>query len=427
MKNYCCTLLLVILFFFSLMSCTSQKQEDVKPWDVGAFDSGQYRNLFSELGYPQEQIDKKLQEIFQNLFFGPNKIYFETSDSMAYISDIKNHDVRTEGMSYGMMIAVQLNRKDIFDRLWRWSKKYMQQQDGPFDGYFAWSCKTDGTRNAQGPASDGELYYVTSLVFASNLWGNNTGIDYLKEAQKILDCSMNKDGGKEGVTNLIDMEHKLITFVPFKGAALFTDPSYHIPAFYEVWARWAEDGRSEFWKECARASRNYLHKAIHPVTGLNPDYSDYDGKPFSTEYGIVGKDFRFDSWRVPMNIALDYSWSCTDKEWQQQYGNKLQNFLYSQGLETFVDQYTIDGGMVSDTLPAGDYKKNLRHSLGLVATSATASIMSTHPKGREFVRHLWESEHKPYDDGFFDAYYDGLLHLFAFMHLSGNYKIIFPS
>ena len=28
--------------------------------------------------------------------------------------------------------------------------------------------------------------------------------------------------------------------------------------------------------------------------------------------------------------------------------------------------------------------------------------------------------------GYFDAYYDGLLRLFAFMHLSGNYQIIFP-
>ena len=96
-------------------------------------------------------------------------------------------------------------------------------------------------------------------------------------------------------------------------------------------------------------------------------------------------------------------------------------------METFVDQYTIDGGMVSDTLPAGNYKKNLRHSLGLVATSAAATTMSTYPKRSEFVHHLWNSEHKPYEDGFFDAYYDGLLYLFAFMHLSGNYKIIFPS
>ena len=97
-------------------------------------------------------------------------------------------------MSYGMMIAVQFDRKDIFDRLWRWCKKYMQHQKGMFEGYFAWSCQTDGTRNSEGPASDGELYYVTSLIFASNRWGNESGINYLAEAQNILDCSMKKVG-----------------------------------------------------------------------------------------------------------------------------------------------------------------------------------------------------------------------------------------
>ena len=36
---------------------------------------------------------------------------------MAYVTDVLNKDVRTEGMSYGMMIAVQLDRKKEFDRL----------------------------------------------------------------------------------------------------------------------------------------------------------------------------------------------------------------------------------------------------------------------------------------------------------------------
>lgn len=397
--------------------------EERLPYTKGAFATRRYRNLFAELGYKQKDIDKKLKSVFESVFYGPDKVYFEVGDSMAYISDIKNHDVRTEGMSYGLMIAVQFDRKDIFDRLWRWSKKYMQHQEGLLKGYFAWSCQTDGTRNAQGPASDGELYYVTSLIFASNRWGNSTGINYLAEAQNILNCSMQKIG-MERVAPLINLEHQLITFTldPFGGR--FTDPSYHIPAFYEVWARWAEDGRSEFWRVCARKSREYLHKSIHPVTGLNPDYNNYDGTLLGSKR-VIGDAFRFDSWRVPMNIALDYSWACADRKWQQEYGNKIQNFFYSQGIDSFVDQYNVDGTTVTELLGAGGYKK-LRHSLGLVATTAAVSLVCTHDKSREFVDRLWNAKHVPYDDGYFDAYYDGLLRLFAFMHLSGNYRIIFP-
>lgn len=397
--------------------------EERLPYTKGAFATRRYRNLFAELGYKQKDIDKKLKSVFESVFYGPDKVYFEVGDSMAYISDIKNHDVRTEGMSYGLMIAVQFDRKDIFDRLWRWSKKYMQHQEGLLKGYFAWSCQTDGTRNAQGPASDGELYYVTSLIFASNRWGNSTGINYLAEAQNILNCSMQKIG-MERVAPLINLEHQLIIFTPDPFGGRFTDPSYHIPAFYEVWARWAEDGRSEFWRVCARKSREYLHKSIHPVTGLNPDYNNYDGTLLGSKR-VIGDAFRFDSWRVPMNIALDYSWACADRKWQQEYGNKIQNFFYSQGIDSFVDQYNVDGTTVTELLGAGGYKK-LRHSLGLVATTAAVSLVCTHDKSREFVDRLWNAKHVPYDDGYFDAYYDGLLRLFAFMHLSGNYRIIFP-
>ena len=397
--------------------------EERLPYTKGAFATRRYRNLFAELGYKQKDIDKKLKSVFESVFYGPDKVYFEVGDSMAYISDIKNHDVRTEGMSYGLMIAVQFDRKDIFDRLWRWSKKYMQHQEGLLKGYFAWSCQTDGTRNAQGPASDGELYYVTSLIFASNRWGNSTGINYLAEAQNILNCSMQKIG-MERVAPLINLEHQLITFTPDPFGGRFTDPSYHIPAFYEVWARWAEDGRSEFWRVCARKSREYLHKSIHPVTGLNPDYNNYDGTLLGSKR-VIGDAFRFDSWRVPMNIALDYSWACADRKWQQEYGNKIQNFFYSQGIDSFVDQYNVDGTTVTELLGAGGYKK-LRHSLGLVATTAAVSLVCTHDKSREFVDRLWNAKHVPYDDGYFDAYYDGLLRLFDFMHLSGNYRIIFP-
>lgn len=39
--------------------------------------------------YKQADIDAKLKSVFDGVFYGPDKVYFEVGDSMAYISDVK--------------------------------------------------------------------------------------------------------------------------------------------------------------------------------------------------------------------------------------------------------------------------------------------------------------------------------------------------
>ena len=139
----------------------------------------------------------------------------------------------------------------------------------------------------------------------------------------------------------------------------------------------------------------------------------------------MGGAFRYDSWRVPMNIAMDYNWFAKDKKWKQDYCKRFQNFLFCRGIDTFEDQFNQDGTLPTFILQAGGYQK-LRHSLGLISTSAAASIMGTQAKSWKYVDAVWNAKLDPYADGYFDPYYDGLLYLFSLMHLSGNYKIITP-
>lgn len=389
----------------------------------GAFFSDVYQNVFRQAGYDQKVVDQKVAEAYHDIFEGPNRIYFTVGDSMAYVSDLKNHDARTEGLSYGMMVAVQLGKKDVFDRIWRWSKTYLQHQNGPRKGYFAWSINPKTMkRNAEGSASDGELYYVTSLLFASNRWGNNSGIDYYGEARNILDAMWKKDG-TAGIYNLINIQHKQITFVPEGDGYNWTDPSYHLPAFFEVWALYAKDGHEQFYRDCADTARAFLHRACHPLTGLNTDYAEFSGAPHRTRW--MPPAFRFDSWRVPMNIAMDYVWFGKDRSWQEDYARRLQNFFRSKGINSFDDQFNPDGSRLDFILPAGTVKK-LRHSLGLVATAAAASLANSDPESLDFVHALWDAKLAPYEDGYFDPYYDGFLYLFSLMHLSGKYQVIKP-
>ena len=430
MKKFIFIIPVFLLILISLGTVDNNCDKDItdprgkmKPWEKRAWETGIYRNVFLEAGYKQKDIDAKLTKAYHDIFEGPDRVYFEVGDSMAYVSDLKNHDVRTEGMSYGMMVAVQLNKKEVFDRLWRWAKKYMQHQGGPRDAYFAWSVKPEnGEHNSEGSASDGELYFITDLLFASNRWGNDTGINYYAEARRILDAMWSKNG-IGGNTNVINVEQKKITFVPDTSGYNWTDPSYFLPAFFEVWAEYAKDGHEQFYRDCADTARAFLHRACSSKTGLNADATEFSGAP--RHFRRFHSSFRFDSWRVPMNIAMDYSWFAKDKEWQQDYCRRIQNFLYCQGIDNFVDQYNLDGTHPDFILPAGGYRK-LRHSLGFAATSAAASIMGTQAKSWKFVDAVWNAKLEPYSDGYFDPYYDGLLYLFSLMHLSGNYRIITP-
>jgi oligosaccharide reducing-end xylanase len=416
-------LLFAIVFVIGTYCSGQTKKQNKKSADGAAFYSGKYRNLFLEAGYKQKDIDVKLAQAYHDIFEGPNRVYFEVGDSMGYVTDLKNHDARTEGLSYGMMIAVQLNRKDVFDRIWRWSKKYLQHQDGPREGYFAWSINPQTMKkNSEGSASDGELYFITGLLFASNRWGNNTGINYYGEARRILDAMWKKDG-TGNIRNLINTEYKQISFVPEGDGYKWTDPSYHLPAFLEVWALYAKDGHEQFYKDCADTSRAFLHRACNPVTGLNPDYSDFSGAPHTTRWMPVA--FRYDSWRVPMNISMDYNWFGKDKAWQEDYARRLQSFFRSRGIDTFEDQFNPDGSLPTVVLQAGGFKK-LRHSIGLVSTVATTSLINREKNSLDFVHAVWDAKLQPYEDGYFDPYYDGLLYLFGLMHLSGKYQLIKP-
>lgn len=101
-----------------------------------AFEGKSYRNLFAECGKTEKEISQRLEEIWNVFFYGSEeeRIYHPVGNDMGYLEDTGNHDARTEGMSYGMMICVQLNRKEEFDRIWKWACTYMWMDDGENEG-----------------------------------------------------------------------------------------------------------------------------------------------------------------------------------------------------------------------------------------------------------------------------------------------------
>jgi endo-1,4-beta-D-glucanase Y len=382
---------------------------------AGAYYSGKYHNLFSEvLGLSELEVKSRVNRVFNQLFYGNDttqRVYFPVGSDMAYIKDINNNDVRTEGMSYGMMIAVQMDKKKEFDRLWKWAKTYMQHQTGPHKHFFAWHCRTNGSKLDLNAASDGEEWFVMDLFLASARWGDGDGIfNYRAEAESIADAMLKKESDPENdgtITNMFSKKERQVVFVPTVAAAGFTDPSYHVPHFYELWARWA-DKNNQFWEIAASTSREFLKKAVHPVTGLAPDYANFDGTPHDPWRGGSG-DFRFDAWRVAMNVAVDYMWFARD-DWAVAQSNRLLNFFHSEG--NYINQYTLDGKRLSSD-----------ESIGLCAMNAVSATVSTSPYKKDFIEAFWNA---PVPTGKY-RYYDGILSMLAYLQVSGNFKIYRPA
>ena len=378
-----------------------------------------YEDTFAAAGLSAAGASgKKLEEIWQTMFYGPEdeRIYHPVGEDMGYIEDTGNHDARTEGMSYGMMACVQLDHKEEFDRIWKWTVTYMYMEEGENAGYFAWSCQPDGTKNSMGPAPDGEEYFAMALFFASHRWGDGEGVfAYSSWAKKILQACIYH--GAPANKAMWNRDNHLILFVP---GCPFTDPSYHLPHFYELFALWDEENR-EFWQKAAEASREYLQKACDPVTGLCAEYAEFDGTPhLRTQAEIEGGNpyrhdwFYSDAYRTAGNVSLDARWFGADA-WKESELAAYQKFFLEH--EPVFGIYEKDGRVIEG---------HALHPVGLLATIAECSLVTIHSgdeitasNGRFWLEKLWNTPLRKGDR----RYYDNFLYLFAFLALSGEYRI----
>ena len=364
--------------------------------------STRYPNQFARIGVTREEALARVQAAFDAIFTDPEqRFYHEVDEDTACLEDTGNHDARTEGISYGMMMAVQMNRKDLFDRLWLFARRYMYLDRGPMAGYFAWSVQLDGTHNAEGPAPDGEEYFAMALLMASARWGEGEGVlAYASEGRAILRHMVHQrriTGGGE----MMHPDNHYILFVP---GCPFSDPSYHLPHFYELFARMADEEDRPFWREAAVASRRYIALSAHPETGMNAEYAEFDGTPrllFDKPYAYYS-----DAYRVAMNIALDTLWFGRHDALSAVVTH-LQDFFHDVPADAYL-AYDLDGTKHDE--PA-------MHPVAITSVLGAASIASDSVWADDLLRRLWQTMPRTGER----RYYDNCLYFFCVLMLAGCY------
>src|SRR6185369_17244835 len=205
--------------------------------------NGKTTNLFTTIaGRTQSDVDQKVTTAV-NRFFGIGtsepatptaasgyRCYYELPQdpSMAFIWAADSDDVRSEGMSYGMMIAVQMNLHDEFDRLWKFAKTYMQfpgnSPTAAWRYYFHWqgtvnrSNATSWTVSfgaTEVPAPDGDEYFAAALYVADQRWGSTGTINYKQEADYISAALLHNPSGTDGRFPIISTTQSLVVFDPY--------------------------------------------------------------------------------------------------------------------------------------------------------------------------------------------------------------------
>jgi oligosaccharide reducing-end xylanase len=370
-------------------------------------------------------VSKKIDDAFQQLFVDGDAteiIYFEQADEGAVIYDFLHGNIRTEGMGLGMLIAVELDKQDVFDRLWRFStnpKKRIQVDSGPAKGYFKSYCG-EGTKGETGTACYdvyGMQMFALALIFAHDRWGSTSTLPYASDALALLDALQNKelengglmevtdeDGVVENVGSAFDPTTHLVREEPTGAAAGYHRSSLEMPAAYELWAQATGNA---FWNDAADAARRHLVASADAATGLWPLRSYFDGSPVPDPPAPA---FTGQAYRTQLNLAMDALWGTPAPE-QTTVADRVLGFFGSQGsaLDQYGASFTLDGTPID---PKPEQALISVNGALVVAASPAADRTS-------FVNTVW-AQAIPSGD---TRYYDGLLYLMSLLVLSGQLRV----
>jgi oligosaccharide reducing-end xylanase len=369
-----------------------------------------YPNAFRDsLGKSDAEIADKIATVFTQLFHGDasmqQPIFVTVGDDQGFIQDVLHMDVRSEGMGYAMIVAVELDKRDEFDRLWRWSKANLEYTDGFKEGYFLSSCDvTGGTIPCIDPF--GYEQFATALLFADHRWGSTSGdIDYGMDFKLLLEVMRHKqdlNGGiVQGITNTFDGVTGLPFDQPYVSVAGQSRPAIAMPAYYELWAQAVAD---PFWSRAAAAARVYWQRSANPSTGLWPVRAYFDGTPVPG-----GDSYAAESYRAQLNMVLDQIWF-GPQDWEVQQANRLLSFFTGVGLDKYCATYSLDGTKCNDT----------NHSAALVATNGATALVADSSGTRDtMIMTVWNMT----TPTGLPRYFDGIMEMLALLVLGGQYRV----
>lgn len=238
----------------------------------------------------------------------------------------------SEGIGYGMLLAVYMNDPELFDNLWKYEQLHLNA-----NGLMHWEIDPNGTVIGSGGATDGDEDMAWALIMADRQWGGQGTLDdtYLNYAVDLINRIWEHE-----------VDHtrgEMVKAGDEWGDVDITNPSYFAPAYYRVFGQ--VTGREADWNAVVDSSYLIIERSLNAASGnqengLVPAWCTSQGVP-TEAYAGAPLHFQNDSTRTPFRVGQDYCYFGEPRA--KQYLEKISAFYSGVGVANIVDGYDLNG------------------------------------------------------------------------------------
>ena len=291
------------------------------------------------------------------------------------------NDTVSEGISYGMILAVYFNDQTTYDQLWA----YKQSKNDGF-GLMNWQISSGGGVIGANSAADADQDIAYSLYLANQQWGSGGTLNY----KSLADAEMLKIIAYDLDTNRIK---------PGDSFNSCRYPSYFFPNEYRIYAK-EKPADASTWSAVRTNCYNTQVAASNNTTGLVPEQCSDTGGPAGCTPSNPNS-YYYNSARVPLRLAIDYCY----------YGDPtaaselslLNGFFGPINPGSVMDCYNLNGST------CGSYNS------GAFVGPAGAGLMRTGGANLQTYYNALMA-----DGSWPGRYFDGALAIWSLLLMSGN-------
>jgi len=275
----------------------------------------------------------------------------------------------SEGIGYGMILAVYMDDQNLFDNLWKYEQLFLNE-----NGLMHWEIHPDGNSViGTGAATDGDEDMAWALVMADRKWGGSGSLDntYLNYTIDLINRIYQYEVVHSG-----DRQYMLLPGDSW-GNPDITNISYFAPAYYRVFG--AVTGNVSEWNAVIDTNYTVMNNSLNAANGnqdngLVPAWSNYAGTPVEA-YSGAPTHFQNDSTRTMFRIGQDYLYNGDPRA--KAYVEKTTSFFTGVGVANIVDGYELDG------TPRPDYAVNGRQPASFIGPAGVGAMND--PANQPFI------------------------------------------